>query len=98
MNIIIPIKQVPQTSQVKMDPATGVMLREGVQSIVNPLDLYAIEIGIQLAERHGGGTTALSMGPPAAEEALREAIAMGCDQAVLLTDRAFAGSDGSASP
>jgi electron transfer flavoprotein beta subunit len=105
MNIIIPIKQVPETSRVKMDPETGTMIREGVESIINPLDLYAIETGIQLAEsqapfdgaqgrRTGGGmTTVLSMGPAKAEEALREAVAMGCSGGVLLSSRAFAGSD-----
>ena len=93
MNVIIPIKQVPETSRVKMDPATGTMIREGVESIINPLDLYAIEIGIQLAESHTGTTTVLSMGPAKAEDALREAVAMGCSGGVLLSSRAFAGSD-----
>ena len=95
----------PETSRVKMDPETGTMIREGVESIINPLDLYAIEIGIRLAETrgsfdpaqgrrsNGGKTTVLSMGPAKAEEALREAVAMGCDEAVLLSHRAFAGSD-----
>jgi len=129
LNIIIPIKQVPETSRVKMDPETGTMIREGVESIINPLDLYAIEIGIRLTEaqspfdeapalrnsatsafaeatvdksageeeqgrqKGAGKTTVLSMGPAKAEEALREAIAMGCDEGVLLCHRAFAGSD-----
>ena len=93
MNIVIPIKQVPETSKVKMDPATGVMVRQGVEAIVNPLDLYAIEVGIQLAAAQGGRTTAISMGPPAAQAAVREAIAMGCDEGVLLSGREFAGSD-----
>jgi electron transfer flavoprotein beta subunit len=93
MNIIIPIKQVPETSKVKMDPETGTMIREGVESIINPLDLFAIESGIQLAESHAGKTTVLSMGPAKAEEALREAVAMGCTDGVLLSSRAFAGSD-----
>jgi len=101
MKILIPIKQVPETSRVKMDPETGTMIREGVESIINPLDLYAIETGIQIAEspcpepgrRGGGRTTVLSMGPAKAEEALREAIAMGCSDGVLLSSRAFAGSD-----
>jgi len=93
MHIIVPIKQVPETSNVKMDAVTGTMVREGVQSIINPLDLYAIEAAIQLREKHGGEVTVISMGPPNAEKALREAIAMGCDDAMLITDRAFAGSD-----
>ena len=94
MKIVIPIKQVPETSNVKMDPETGTMIREGLTSIINPLDLYAIEIGIQLKEEtEGSSATAISMGPPKAAEALKEAIAMGCDDGILLSDRKFAGSD-----
>lgn len=93
MEIIIPIKQVPETSNVKMDEETGTMKREGVESIVNPLDLYAIETGIQLKEKFGGKVTVITMGPPSAEKALREAISMGCDDGVLLSGREFAGSD-----
>ena len=93
MNIVIPIKQVPETSNVKMDEETGTMKREGVESIINPLDLYAIESGIQLKEKYGGKITVITMGPPSAEKALREAIAMGCDDGVLLSGREFAGSD-----
>jgi len=93
MNIIIPIKQVPETSNVKMDPETGTMIRDGVESIINPLDLYAIEVGIQLKEEHGGKVTVITMGPPSASKALKEAIAMGCDDGILVTDRKFAGSD-----
>lgn len=93
MNIIVPIKQVPETSMVRLDPVTGTMIREGVESIINPLDLYAIETANQLKEAHGGRVTALSMGPQNAIKALREAIAMGCDDAVLVSDRAFAGAD-----
>lgn len=93
MHIIVLIKQVPETSNVKMDPVTGTMIRDGVESIINPLDLYAIETANQLRDEHGGKVTVLSMGPPSAEKALKEAIAMGCDDAVLITDRAFAGAD-----
>jgi electron transfer flavoprotein beta subunit len=93
MNIIVPIKQVPETSNVKMDPETGTMIRDGVESIINPLDLYAIEVGIQLKEEHGGKVTVITMGPPAASKALKEAIAMGCDDGILITDRKFAGAD-----
>ena len=93
MRIIVPIKQVPETSKVKMDPETGTMLRKGLASIVNPLDLYAIEAALRLREKHGGTVTAISMGPPNAMFALREAIALGCDDAVLLSARAFAGAD-----
>lgn len=93
MNIIIPIKQVPETGNVKMDEVTGTMIRDGVESIVNPLDLYAIEVGIQLKEQHGGKVVVISMGPPSAEKALREAISMGCDEGILLTSKEFKGSD-----
>ena len=93
MHIIVPIKQVPETNAVRMDEETGTMVREGVAAIVNPLDLYAIEVAIRLREAHGGNVTALSMGPPKAASALREAIAMGCDGGVLISDKAFAGSD-----
>lgn len=93
MRIIVAIKQVPETSNVRMDPETGTMIRSGVETVVNPLDLYAIEAAIQLRDRHGGSVTALSMGPPAAIKALKEAIAMGCDDAVLVSDRRFGGAD-----
>ncbi len=93
MRIIVPIKQVPETNAVKMDEKTGTMIREGVEAIINPLDLYAIEIAIQLREQHGGEVVAISMGPPKALKALKEAIAMGCDSAVLMSDKAFAGAD-----
>ncbi len=93
MHIFVLIKQVPETDKVKMDPETGTMVRSGLESIVNPLDLYAIEEALVLKERYGAHITVLSMGPPDAERALRESLAMGCDSAILLTDRAFAGSD-----
>ena len=93
MEIVVPIKQVPETNAVKMDEETGTMIREGVEAIINPLDLYAIEIAIRLRESHGGEVVAVSMGPPKAVTALREAIAMGCDSAVLVSGKAFAGSD-----
>ena len=93
MRIVVPIKQVPQTNAVRMDEQTGTMIREGVETIVNPLDLYAIECALQLREQHGGEVVALSMGPQKAVSALAESVAMGCDGAVLLSDKAFAGSD-----
>lgn len=93
MDIIVPIKQVPETSNVKMDPETGTMIRAGVETVVNPLDLYAIETAIRLKEQFGGTITAMTMGPPPAEKALREAIAMGCDGGVLVSDRTFGGAD-----
>jgi len=93
MNIIVPIKQVPETSNVKMDPETGRMQRTGVEGIVNPLDLFAIEAALRLREANGGTVTAITMGPPKADTALRDALAMGCDGAILLSDRRFGGSD-----
>lgn len=93
MRIVVPIKQVPETSNVKMDPETGTMIRTGVESIVNPLDLYAIEAALRLKEQVGARITTLSMGPAKAEKAIREAMAMGCDDGILLSDRKFAGSD-----
>jgi len=93
MKIIVPIKQVPETSRVKINEETGTIIRDGVENIINPLDLYAIEVAIQLRENHGGSITVISIGPPKAETALREAIAMGADQAILITGREFAGSD-----
>ncbi|MBF0499986.1 MAG: electron transfer flavoprotein subunit beta/FixA family protein [Candidatus Riflebacteria bacterium] len=93
LRIIVPIKQVPETGAVKMDEATGVMIRDGVEAIINPLDLYAIEAALRLRERHGGCVTTLTMGPPKAITALREAIAMGVDDAVLISDKFFAGAD-----
>lgn len=93
MNIIVCIKQVPETTQVQIDPQTNTLIREGVKSIINPFDMYAIEEGIRLKEKFGGKVTVITMGPPQAESALREAIALGCDEAILVSDRAFAGSD-----
>jgi Electron transfer flavoprotein, beta subunit len=85
MHILILIKQVPETDKVKMDPETGTMVRSGLESIVNPLDLYAIEEALILKEQFGAHISVLSMGPPDAERALREALSMGCDEAILLT-------------
>jgi electron transfer flavoprotein beta subunit len=93
MNIIVCLKQVPGTTQVKIDSRTNTLIRQGIKSIVNPLDTYALEEGVRLKERYGGKVTALSMGPPQAEEMLREAISVGADQAILLSDSAFAGAD-----
>lgn len=93
MKIIVPIKQVPETSNVRMDPETGTVIRTGIETVVNPLDLYALETALRLKERHGGSVTVLTMGPPQAVRALKEAVAMGCDQAVLVSDRKFGGSD-----
>ncbi|MCR4398382.1 MAG: electron transfer flavoprotein subunit beta/FixA family protein [Firmicutes bacterium] len=93
MKVIVCIKQVPDTTEVKINPETGTLMREGVPAIINPFDQYALEEGILTRERHGGTVTAISMGPPQAREALRDAVAMGVDDAVLLCDQRFAGAD-----
>jgi electron transfer flavoprotein beta subunit len=93
VKIVVTIKQVPETSNVKMDPETGTMIRSGVETVVNPLDLYALEAALRLKETYGGTITAITMGPPSAEKALREAIAMGCDNGALVSDKKFGGSD-----
>lgn len=93
MHIIVCIKQVPDTANVRINPETNTLMREGVESIVNPFDDYALEQALQLKDRHDVRVTALSMGPPQAEVVLREAMARGADDGVLLTDRAFAGAD-----
>ena len=93
MNIIVCIKQVPDTTNVRIDPETNTLVRAGVESIINPFDMYALEEGVRLKEKHGGTVSVLSMGPPQVEGALREAISFGVDEAYLLTDRAFAGAD-----
>jgi len=93
MNIIVLIKQVPDTTEIKIDPKTGNLIREGVESIINPDDRHAIEVAITLKQELGGKTTALSMGPPQAIDAVSEALGMGIDQGILLTDKNFAGAD-----
>jgi len=93
LNIIVCIKQVPDTAEVRINPETGTLIREGVPSIINPYDMHALEAGLQIREKAGGQVTVLTMGPPQAESALRDAVSMGVDNTVLLTDKAFAGSD-----
>jgi len=93
MKIIACVKQVPDAKNVRLDPKTNTLSREGVESIMNPYDRHALEEAVRLKEEVGGTVTALSMGPPQAEDMLREAIACGADEAVLVSDRAFAGSD-----
>ena len=93
MHIVVCIKQVPDTAEVRINPETGTLIREGVPSIINPFDLHALEAGLSIKERVKGSITVLTMGPPQAESALRDAIAMGADDAILLSDRVFAGSD-----
>ncbi len=93
MNIVVCLKQVPDTNEVKIDPKTGTLIREGVPSIINPDDKNALEEALVLKDKVGANVTVISMGPPQAEKALREALAMGADEAILITDRAFAGAD-----
>ena len=93
MNFIVCIKQVPATTNVQINSDTGTLKREGVESIINPFDEYAIEEAVRLKERVGGKVTLVTMGPPQAETALREALSRGCDEAILVSDRAFAGAD-----
>jgi len=93
MKIIVLIKQVPNTTEVKLDPKTGNLIREGVETIINPDDLQALEAAVTLKERHDAEVTVLTMGPPQAIDALSEALGMGADSAILLSDRAFAGAD-----
>ncbi|MBA4371263.1 MAG: electron transfer flavoprotein subunit beta [Thermodesulfovibrio sp.] len=93
MKIVVCVKQVPDTAEVRINPETNTLMRDGVPSIINPYDLHAVEAGLQLREMAGGEVTTVTMGPPQAELALRETISLGVDKAVLLTDRLFAGSD-----
>jgi electron transfer flavoprotein alpha/beta subunit len=93
VEILVCIKQVPDTAEVKIDPITNTLIRQGVPSIVNPFDKNALEAALQLKDKHGGKVTVISMGPPQAKDALKECLAMGADQAILISDRAFGGSD-----
>ncbi|MCD6098129.1 electron transfer flavoprotein subunit beta/FixA family protein [bacterium] len=93
MRYITCIKQVPNTTDVRINPETNTLVREGVESVVNPFDMYAIELALSLREKFGGEVIGISMGPPQAEEALREAISVGVDRAYLVTDKSFAGAD-----
>lgn len=93
MNILVCLKQVPDTTAVKIDPKTGTLIRDGVPSIINPEDKHALEAALQIKEKSGAKVTVISMGPPQAKNALREALCMGADDAILITDRAFAGAD-----
>lgn len=93
MNIVVCIKQVPDTNEVKIDPVKGTLIREGVPSIMNPDDKAGLEAALRLKDEHGAKVTVISMGPPQADEVLREAFAMGADEAYLITDRAFGGAD-----
>ena len=93
MNIVVLIKQVPDTDKVKIDPVKGTMVREGFEPVMNTFDLHALELALRIKEDVGGSVAVISMGPPNTEEVLREAIALGADEAILLTDRLFAGAD-----
>ncbi len=93
MNIIVCVKQVPDAKDVRLDPKTNTLSREGVESIMNPYDQHALEEAVRLKEEHGGEVTVITMGPPQAEEILRQAISCGADKVVLVSDRAFAGAD-----
>jgi electron transfer flavoprotein beta subunit len=93
MHIVVCIKQVPDSAQIRVHPVTNTIMRQGVPTIINPYDLFALEAALRLRDKHGGEITVLTMGPPMAEESLRRALSFGPDRAVLLTDRTFAGSD-----
>jgi electron transfer flavoprotein beta subunit len=93
MHIVVCIKQVPDSAQIRVHPVTNTIMRQGVPAIVNPYDLYALEEALRLKDRYGGRVTALCMGPSQADAALRKALSFGADEAILVSDRAFAGSD-----
>jgi electron transfer flavoprotein beta subunit len=93
MHIVVCIKQVPDSAQIRVHPVTNTIMRQGVPTIINPYDLFAVEEAMRVRDKHGGEVTVLTMGPPSAEESLRKALTFGVDRAVLLTDRFFAGSD-----
>ncbi|MCB6178318.1 electron transfer flavoprotein subunit beta/FixA family protein [Rhodobacter sp. Har01] len=93
LNIVVCLKQVPDSAQIRVHPVTNTIMRQGVPTIINPYDLFALEEALRLRDQYGGQVTALCMGPPMAEDALRRALSLGADKAVLITDRRFAGSD-----
>lgn len=93
MKIIVCIKQVPDTTEIKLDPVTGTLIRDGVPSIMNPDDKGGLEMALQLKDKYGAHVTVITMGPPQADDILREAFAMGADRAIHLSDRKFAGAD-----
>lgn len=93
MNIVVCVKQVPDTTEVKLDPKTNTLIRDGVPSIINPDDKAGLEAALRIKDKTGAKVTIVSMGPPQADVAIREALAMGADEAYLVTDRAFGGAD-----
>lgn len=92
-NVVVAVKQVPDTTQVKVDPVTGTLIREGVPFIINPFDTHAVETALQLKDRYGCKVIAITMGPPNAKETLRRCLALGTDEVILVSDRAFGGAD-----
>jgi electron transfer flavoprotein beta subunit len=93
MHIVVCIKQVPDSAQIRVHPVTNTFMRQGVPTIINPYDLFSLEEALRLRDQHGGHVTCVTMGPPMAESALRKCLTYGADRAVLLTDRFFAGAD-----
>ena len=93
INSIVCLKEVPDTAEARVDPKTGSLIREGIPSIINPYDVHALEEALRLKEAHGGTVTVLCMGPPKARDSIRKALGLGADRGILLSDRAFAGSD-----
>ncbi len=93
MNLAVLIKQVPGSTDIKIDPETNTLIRDGVEAVINPFDTYAVEEAVRLKEAHGGSVTVITMGPPQAAEALRQAVAVGADRGILVSDKAFAGAD-----
>ena len=93
MNILVCIKQVPSTSKVEVDPVTGVLKRDGIDTKMNPYDLYALETALRIKEEKGGTIKVVTMGPPQAKEVIKEAFSMGADEGTLISDRKFAGAD-----
>ena len=93
MHIVVCIKQVPDSAQIRVHPVTNTIMRQGVPAVVNPYDLFALEEALRLKDKYGGRVTVLSMGPMQAEMAMRKALSFGADDAILISDRAFAGSD-----
>lgn len=93
LHIVVCIKQVPDSAQIRVHPVTNTIMRQGVPAIINPYDLYALEEALRIKDKFGGYVTVITMGPPQAEAALRKALSFGADDAILVTDRAFAGAD-----
>lgn len=93
MHAVVAIKQVPDTSNVRINPETGTLIREGVPAIINPYDAHAVELAVRLKEKFGGKVTVLTMGPPKAAEAIVECIEQGADRGIVITDRKFAAAD-----